>query len=146
MKLAHSPASPYVRKAVACAIARGIDQQVELWTVGTTDPALLPLNPLSKVPSLLTDDGMALYDSPVICEYLDSIGDAPKLFPAPVRRAGRRCSCRRWAMASSTPPSRAGAKWRCRRMMAGASTSRCSRARWRGRWTCWRPRRISSER
>jgi glutathione S-transferase len=83
MKLAHSPASPYVRKAVACAIARGIDQKVELWTVGTTDPALLPLNPLSKVPSLLTDDGMALYDSPVICEYLDSIGDAPKLFPAP---------------------------------------------------------------
>jgi glutathione S-transferase len=82
MKLAYSPASPYVRKALACAIARGIDSKVETWTVGTTDPALLPVNPLSKVPSLLTDDGVALYDSPVICEYLDSIGDAPKLFPA----------------------------------------------------------------
>jgi len=38
---------------------------------------------LSKVPTLITDDGVCLYDSPVICEYLDSIGDAPKLFPAP---------------------------------------------------------------
>jgi glutathione S-transferase len=80
MKIAYSPASPYVRKAMACAIARGVN--IETWTVGTTDPALLPVNPLSKVPSLITDDGMALYDSPVICEYLDSIGDAPKLFPA----------------------------------------------------------------
>ncbi|MBL6457489.1 glutathione S-transferase N-terminal domain-containing protein [Belnapia sp. T6] len=83
MKLAFSPASPYVRKVTACAIARGLDAQVERWKVSTTDPALVPVNPLSKVPSLLTDDGMALYDSPVICEYIDSIGDAPKLFPAP---------------------------------------------------------------
>ncbi len=81
MKLAYSPASPYVRKVVACAIARGLDGKIERWTVPTTDPALLPVNPLSKVPALVTDDGMALYDSPVICEYLDSIGDAPRLFP-----------------------------------------------------------------
>jgi len=81
MKLAYSPASPYVRKVMACAIARGIADKVEKWTIGTTDPALLAVNPLSKVPSLLTDDGVALYDSPVICEYLDSIGSAPKLFP-----------------------------------------------------------------
>ena len=37
---------------------------------------------MSRVPCLVTDDGQALFDSPVICEYLDSIGDAPKLFPA----------------------------------------------------------------
>jgi glutathione S-transferase len=79
MKIAFSPASPYVRKCTASAIARGVP--LEQWTVGTTDPALLPVNPLSKVPSLVTDDGVSLYDSPVICEYLDSIGDAPKLFP-----------------------------------------------------------------
>jgi glutathione S-transferase len=83
MKLAYSPASPYVRKVMACAIARGIEGQIELWTVPTVDPALVPVNPLSKVPSLVLADGMALYDSPVICEYLDSIGDAPGLFPAP---------------------------------------------------------------
>jgi glutathione S-transferase len=83
MKLAYSPASPYVRKVTACAIARGIDGQIERWKVATTDPALVELNPLSKVPTLMLDDGTVLYDSPVICEYLDSIGSAPKLFPAP---------------------------------------------------------------
>lgn len=82
MKLAYSPNSPYVRKAHACAIKRGIDGRLELWAVPTSDPALAEVNPLSKIPALVTDDGMVLYDSPVICEYLDSIGDAPKLFPA----------------------------------------------------------------
>ena len=82
MKIAYSAASPYVRKVMAWAIARGLNDKIERWTVGTTDPALLPFNPLSKVPSFITDDGMMLYDSPVICEYLDSIGGAPKLFPA----------------------------------------------------------------
>ena len=81
MKIAFSPASPYVRKAMACAVARGIAGQIEKWTIGTTDPALAPVNPLSKVPTLVTDDGVSLYDSPVICEYLDSLGSAPKLFP-----------------------------------------------------------------
>ena len=82
MKLAYSAASPYVRKVTACAIARGIDDKVERMKIGTTDPALLPLNPLSKVPTLITDDGISIYDSPVICEYLDSVGTAPKLIPA----------------------------------------------------------------
>jgi len=83
MKLAYSPNSPYVRKCLAAAILRSIDGQVELWTIGTTDPVLAASNPLAKVPTLITDDGMVLYDSPVICEYLDSIGSAPPLFPAP---------------------------------------------------------------
>ena len=83
MKLAYSPNSPYVRKCHVCAIQRGIDGRIELWTIATADPALAALNPLSKVPTFVTDDGMALYDSPVICEFLDSLGDAPKLFPAP---------------------------------------------------------------
>jgi len=83
MKLAYSPASPYVRKVTACAIKRGIDKQLERVKIGTTDPELLKFNPLSKVPTLITDDGMCIFDSPVICEYLDSVGSAPKLFPAP---------------------------------------------------------------
>ncbi len=81
MKLAYSPASPYVRKAMACAIARRIDAQVEKWVIKTSDPILAAANPLGKVPTLVTDDGVALYDSPVICEYLDSIGSAAPLFP-----------------------------------------------------------------
>ena len=81
MKLAFSPASPYVRKAMACAIARGIEGQVEKWIIKTSDPVLAQSNPLGKVPTLVTDDGIGLYDSPVICEYLDSIGTAAPLFP-----------------------------------------------------------------
>lgn len=81
MKIAYSAASPYVRKVMACAIARGLNYKIDRWKIGTTDPALLPVNPLSKVPTLITADGMSIYDSPVICEYLYSIGSAPKLFP-----------------------------------------------------------------
>ncbi len=83
MKLFHSPASPYARKVRACATAREIDNQIDLIEVdpNRSPPELLAVNPLSKVPALVTDDGVALYDSPVICEYLDSIGDAAPLFP-----------------------------------------------------------------
>lgn len=79
MKIAYSAASPYVRKVMACAIARGIEGQIEK-TTGADNPTRAA-NPLDKVPTLVADDGMALYDSPVICEYIDSIGSAPKLFP-----------------------------------------------------------------
>lgn len=84
MKLHYSPASPYVRKVMACAIARGIDGRIERVSTNphVSPPDLLADNPLSKVPALVTDEGLALFDSPVICEYLDGVGDAPKLFPA----------------------------------------------------------------
>jgi glutathione S-transferase len=83
MKLHHAPASPFVRKVLACAILRGLDQRIE--TVAT-DPHVSPAhllrdNPLSKIPALVLDDGRAVYDSPVICEYLDTLGEAPPLFP-----------------------------------------------------------------
>ncbi len=83
MKLYYSPTSPYVRKVMACAITRGIDGRIErIPTNPHMSPAdLVTDNPLSKVPCLVTDDGMALFDSPVICEYLDSVGDALPLFP-----------------------------------------------------------------
>jgi len=82
MKLAYSPNSPYVRKVMACAIIRGLDAQIEKWTIAASDAQVAARNPLAKVPTLITDDGMALFDSPVICEYIDSLGSAPKLFPA----------------------------------------------------------------
>jgi glutathione S-transferase len=83
MKLFYAPASPYARKVRACAIARGIDRQLSLVETdpNRSAPELLAVNPLSKVPALLTDDGVAIYDSPVICEFLDSVGDALPLFP-----------------------------------------------------------------
>lgn len=84
MKLFHSATSPYVRKVMACAIARDIDKRIELVPANPHEsPAdLVAKNPLSKVPCLVTDDGFALFDSPVICEYLDDVGDALPLFPA----------------------------------------------------------------
>ncbi len=84
MKIYYSGTSPYVRKVMVCAILRGLDGRIEKHASNPhASPAdLLADNPLSRVPALVADDGMSLYDSPVICEYPDSIGDAPKLFPA----------------------------------------------------------------
>lgn len=100
MKLHWSPASPFVRKVMAVAIARGIEDRIE--TVAT-DPhsspaALLKDNPLSKVPCLVLDDGTPVFDSPVICEYLDTLGDAPPLFP-PTGTPARLAVQRRHALA-----------------------------------------------
>jgi len=84
VKLYYSPTSPYVRKVMACAIVREIDSRIErIPTNPHASPAdLVADNPLSKVPCLVTEDGLALFDSPVICEYLDSVGDSLPLFPA----------------------------------------------------------------
>ena len=43
---------------------------------------VMAINPLNKLPTLLLDDGQALYDSRVIVEYLDGLHSGPKLFPA----------------------------------------------------------------
>ena len=84
MKLFYSITSPYVRKVMACAIARGIDGHIDRVPTSTSNdpPDLIAANPLCRVPCLVTDDGLPLFDSPVICEFLDTIGDAPPLFPA----------------------------------------------------------------
>jgi glutathione S-transferase len=87
MKLRHAAASPFVRKVMLVAYEHNMAGRIEL--VPTTvspvqaNDTLAPENPLMKVPALTTDDGQVLFDSPVICEYLDSIGSGPKLFPAP---------------------------------------------------------------
>ena len=72
MKLRYSPTSPFVRKVVVLAKELGIENKIELQRTNTTDPDLATQNPLGKVPSLLLDDGSSLYDSPVICAYIDS--------------------------------------------------------------------------
>ena len=81
MKLYHSPASPFVRKVNAVAIHHGIELDRVPTNPHESPAELLGDNPLSKVPCLVTDDGVALPDSPIICEYLDSIGTNAKLLP-----------------------------------------------------------------
>jgi glutathione S-transferase len=82
MQLRFSPTSPYVRKVVVTAHELGLADRVELITTNpwVPDPALFRDNPLGKVPALTTDEGDVLFDSPVICEYLESLA-GPRLFP-----------------------------------------------------------------
>ena len=83
MKLFYSPTSPYVRKVMVTALAIGAESLItNIPTNPHNSPAdLLAANPLSKVPCLVTDDGLALFDSPVICEYLDISHGTGALFP-----------------------------------------------------------------
>jgi glutathione S-transferase len=85
LKLHYSTASPYVRKVMAVAIETGQADRLEPVTRTITpvqqDADLVRDNPLGKVPCLVTEDGVALFDSRVICEYLDSLHDGPKMFP-----------------------------------------------------------------
>jgi glutathione S-transferase len=89
MKLYFSPTSPFVRKITVLAAETGLDGRIQKASTGPLGPGseVAKDNPLGKVPCLVTDRGEALYDSPVICEYLDSLHTGPKLFPAtgPVR-------------------------------------------------------------
>jgi glutathione S-transferase len=83
VKLYYSPTSPYVRKAMACAIIRRLDGRIDKHTSNphASPEDLVADNPLSKVPCLVTDDGLSLFGSQLICEYLDSLGEALPLFP-----------------------------------------------------------------
>jgi glutathione S-transferase len=83
MQLLYSPFSPFARKVRIVAFEAGLQDRIEVVTTSTEDPAsgLSAHNPLNKLPVLETEFG-PIYDSPVICEYLDSLHDGPKLFPA----------------------------------------------------------------
>lgn len=84
MKLRFSATSPYVRKVMATAYETGLESRIERVpaAVWAPDTDIAKHNPLGKVPALITGEGEVLYDSPVICEYLDSLHKGPKLFPA----------------------------------------------------------------
>ncbi len=85
MKLYYNPASPYVRKVRVLAIETGLMGGIELAKVMITptspDADLCADNPIGKIPTLVLDDGSALYDSRVICEYLDGLHAGAHLFP-----------------------------------------------------------------
>jgi glutathione S-transferase len=86
MKLHWSPRSPFVRKVMIVVHERGLTARIDCvrTVAATTKPhaELMRDNPLSKIPTLVLDDGTVIYDSPVICEYLDALDGSPKLFPA----------------------------------------------------------------
>jgi glutathione S-transferase len=83
MKLYHSPASPFVRKARIAAAVLGLDKRIELVAADTSNPfdAIRVKNPLGKIPVLELDDGACIYGSSVISAYLDDLAGGGKLIP-----------------------------------------------------------------
>ena len=84
MRLISSPTSPYARKVRMVALEKGLMERITLVTLNPLNDiaALAPVNPLGKVPALVLDSGEAIYDSLVICEYLDQLDGRPTLVPA----------------------------------------------------------------
>ncbi|WP_068117522.1 glutathione S-transferase [Tropicimonas marinistellae] len=84
MQLYHSPASPFVRKVLVTLRETGQIDDVEIVPASGTplDSGTMPIfwNPLGKIPTLVRDDGPALFDSRVICRYLDTRAGAA-LYP-----------------------------------------------------------------
>ena len=86
MKLRYSPTSPFVRKVMVVAYETGLEPRIErvptkVAPTQRNDEAARE-NPLVKIPSLTTDEGLVIYDSRVICEYLDTLHSGTKVFPA----------------------------------------------------------------
>lgn len=89
MKLAYSPASPYARKVLVLLHETGQLEDVELiggsGTPLAPNPETVQKNPLGKIPALERPDGATLYDSRVICAFLDARAGG-KLYPSGNRR------------------------------------------------------------
>jgi glutathione S-transferase len=83
MILRGSPTSPFVRKVRIAAAVLGLAAEIAVERADTGDPAdpLRAQNPLGKIPVLLLDDGSAVYDSPVILEYLDHRAGGGRIIP-----------------------------------------------------------------
>ena len=135
MKLYHSTTSPYVRKVMVSAIELGLADRIEtvpakVSPIVRTSPVIAD-NPLGKLPTLIADDGMILFDSRVISEHLDALAGGGRLIPAagPARwqaldRSGarrRHVGCR---AARALRDVAAGRRNCCGRNGATASTTR----------------------
>lgn len=84
MILRSSPPSPYGRKIKIAASLLNLDKDIKVETADTNDPAdtLRNQNPLGKIPILVLPDGLTLFDSRVIMEYLDHLAGGGRIFPA----------------------------------------------------------------
>ena len=98
MILRSAPASPFGRKVRIAAAVLGLSDRIEVVNAETNDPEdeLRRQNPLGKIPTLILDDGQALYDSRVIAQYLDELAGGGKIIPD---GAGRLATLTRQALA-----------------------------------------------
>jgi glutathione S-transferase len=83
LTLRSSPASPFVRKIRIAANLLGLEQEIAVEIADTIDPAdsVRQQNPLGKIPALVLEDGMVLFDSRVILEYLDHRAGGGRIIP-----------------------------------------------------------------
>jgi glutathione S-transferase len=81
--LRSSPASPFARKVRITAALLGLDDRIRIEDVDVNDPEgpLRRENPLGKLPALILENGEPLYDSRVICEFLDALAGGGRLIP-----------------------------------------------------------------
>jgi glutathione S-transferase len=93
MKLLASPLSPYTRKVRVVLAEKRIECDLEMVDVAPLENPVNRHNPLGKVPTLVLDDGTALYDSRVIVEFLDNVSPFSRLIPDDNRD---RVQVRRW--------------------------------------------------
>lgn len=86
MRLKFGPNSPFVRKVLILAIELGLEGRIEKELVNLSpyepDASVVAINPLGKIPAFVTDDGMALFDSTVVCEYLSALAGDATWYPA----------------------------------------------------------------
>ena len=93
MKLIGSLTSPYVRKVRIVAAEKRIEYEWSLENPWSDETSVAQFNPLGKVPVLMLDDGSTLFDSRVICEFLDNVSPIAKLLPKGNRE---RIQIKRW--------------------------------------------------
>jgi glutathione S-transferase len=93
MKLIGTITSPYTRKARVVLAEKKIDYEFVIDSPSAADSSVPRYNPLSRVPVLVLDDETAIFDSPVIVEYLDNLSPNNKLYPQPNRE---RIEVKRW--------------------------------------------------
>lgn len=82
MKLFGTSGSPFVRKVRLAFEEKKIAYEYVLAPADVRVALVVPLNPLGKIPVLMRDDGKAVYDSPVIVEYIDGLSEEPRLIPS----------------------------------------------------------------
>jgi glutathione S-transferase len=92
LELTYSSLSPFVRKVLVVAHELGLNDRIRRTPINVREEPdkIAPLNPLGKIPVLVTDSGEAIYDSPVICEYLDAEFGGRRFLPG--------SGARRWAI------------------------------------------------
>jgi glutathione S-transferase len=93
MKLLYTKRSPYARKVKVIALEKNIALDLIDEDLQKKSQRLLDANPLGKVPTLILDNGTPVFDSPVICQYLDGLNDKAVMIP---REPGERMEVLKW--------------------------------------------------